>query len=100
MTHKLKTWPQYFSAIKDGRKSFEARLNDRDFHVGDILCLQEWVECKMCGKASQACTKCGGNKGWTTGAEILREVAYIVHGPAFGILGGHCVMAIIKMKAK
>jgi hypothetical protein len=40
--HKLKTWPQYFRAVKDERKPFEVRKADRDFRVGDYLCLVEF----------------------------------------------------------
>ena len=34
--------PEYFESIWDGSKTFECRLNDRDFHTGDYLLLQEW----------------------------------------------------------
>lgn len=40
--HKLKTWPRYFRAVKDERKPFELRKADRDFQVGDYLCLVEF----------------------------------------------------------
>ena len=40
--HFLKTWPEYFQAIWDGKKTFEVRKNDRDFKVGDMLVLQEF----------------------------------------------------------
>jgi len=40
--HKLKTWAPYFQAIVDGLKTFEIRVNDRGFTVGDQLYLQEW----------------------------------------------------------
>ncbi len=40
--HYLKTWPEFFQAIKKKKKKFEIRLNDRDYQVGDILVLQEF----------------------------------------------------------
>ena len=41
-THLLKTWPEYFQAIKSGAKTFEIRRNDRGYAVGDTLVLHEW----------------------------------------------------------
>lgn len=35
--HRLKTWHRYFDAVKDGSKTFELRLDDRGFAVGDTL---------------------------------------------------------------
>lgn len=40
--HDLKTWPDHFQAVWDGRKRFEFRLNDRGFAVGDVLVLREY----------------------------------------------------------
>ena len=38
MNHQLKTWPEPFNAISDGRKTFEVRsTKDRKFEVGDVL---------------------------------------------------------------
>lgn len=43
MQHFLKTWPQYFSEIAQGRKTFEIRsCKDRVFQAGDSLLLQEF----------------------------------------------------------
>ena len=42
MTHTLKIWPEYYAAVRDGRKTFEVRRNDRDYRPGDVLVLQEW----------------------------------------------------------
>lgn len=42
MIHALKIYPEYFEAIRNGKKKFELRDNDRDFHVGDYLALNEW----------------------------------------------------------
>lgn len=65
--HYLKTWPRYFDDVRSGRKSFEWRVDDRSFAVGDTLVLQEWrpkrenLECK---------------EGQYTGREIRRVVSY------------------------
>jgi hypothetical protein len=40
--HYLKTWPEYFEAVRKRKKRFEIRLNDRDYRTGDILILQEF----------------------------------------------------------
>lgn len=41
-THKLKCWPEFFEAVRTGRKRFEMRYDDRGYAVGDMLFLQEW----------------------------------------------------------
>ncbi|MBE5922066.1 MAG: DUF3850 domain-containing protein [Lachnospiraceae bacterium] len=41
MIHQLKCKAEYFEQIADGRKTFEVRKNDRNFHVGDYLALNE-----------------------------------------------------------
>lgn len=40
--HELKIYQEYFEAVKDGRKKFEIRKNDRNYKVGDILVLLEY----------------------------------------------------------
>ena len=39
--HDLKIAPEYFDAVDSGEKTFEIRLNDRDFKVGDTVVLRE-----------------------------------------------------------
>lgn len=41
--HILKTDSSYFQDIINGKKTFEVRFNDRDFKVGDILELEEYL---------------------------------------------------------
>ncbi len=41
-THYLKTVQPFFSEVNKGIKTFELRRNDRDFHVGDEVYLQEY----------------------------------------------------------
>lgn len=42
MVHTLKVWRQWFTAVVDGTKTFEVRVNDRGFKVGDVLVLREF----------------------------------------------------------
>lgn len=77
-THKLKTWPMFFEAVRRAVKTFELRENDRGFEVGDVLRLEEWdpVLKKY------------------TGRYELRRVTYIFQGGNFGLAPNHCIMAI------
>jgi hypothetical protein len=40
--HELKTWPAHYTLVRDGRKPFELRLDDRKYAVDDLLILREW----------------------------------------------------------
>ena len=61
MVHQLKIEKEFFEDIIDGNKTFELRVNDRDFRVGDILGLNVIDEN-------------GKETGWCT----LAEVTYIL----------------------
>lgn len=41
MHHDLKIERPYFQAVRDGRKTFEIRYNDRGFNAGDTVALHE-----------------------------------------------------------
>jgi hypothetical protein len=41
--HELKTWPEFYEEVERGRKTFEIRLNDREFGIGDVLWLREFT---------------------------------------------------------
>ena len=64
--HYLKTLPQYFIAQEEGIKPFEVRLNDRNYQVGDILHLQEFVP-----------------PDTYTGRKLDREVTYVLDDPIY-----------------
>lgn len=77
-THELKTWPEYFRPIMSGDKTFEVRLDDRGFKVGDILDLREY----HAGR-------------WYTGNSCRVEVTYILRGGAWlPYPSGYVVMSI------
>lgn len=42
MDHELKIWPQFYSRVADGSKTFEVRNNDRNFQFGDTVTLREY----------------------------------------------------------
>lgn len=43
MRHVVKSWPEFFQAILDGRKRHELRrASERDYRVGDTLHLREY----------------------------------------------------------
>lgn len=46
VTHNLKIRPEHFQAVISGEKKAEFRLADRDFAVGDLLCLNEYGPCE------------------------------------------------------
>lgn len=81
--HELKTWPEPFQAVLDGRKRFEVRKDDRGFAVGDLLRLKEWEP---------------SDHHWPygryTGRETLVRVTYLLPGGRFGIPEHHCIMSI------
>lgn len=89
--HRLKTWPGFFTAVRDGDKTFELRRNDRDFQTGDLLLLQEWDPCQ--------------GDGAYTGRELTRVCGWIARGgtnEAFGgthIEPGYCVISLVAHSA-
>ena len=68
MEHHLKTWPDVFAATRFGLKSFDLRINDRDFKVGDYLILEEFEPCPKCGG-------CGRVSGQQSKYSLMRRTA-------------------------
>ena len=59
--HQLKILPEYFAPVCLGLKSFEIRENDRDFQVGDLVELREYLP----------------NHDRYTGRVLPREITYV-----------------------
>lgn len=70
--HDLKTAEPFWNDVAMNRKTFEIRVNDRDYRVGDRLFL----------------------RSLETGAVCARRVTYLVDGPPF-LPPGLCVMGIV-----
>lgn len=86
--HDLKTWPNQFQPVWDGRKLFTVRYDDRAFKTGDTLVLREWHPLKK----------------QYTGRRVMSIITYIAHGQVdfadgkgqagfrLGLSDGHCVL--------
>ena len=85
-THVLKTDPEVFCAVFNGKKKFEIRLNDRDFQVGDTLLLRET---QFTGADMRA-----GAPLIYTDRELKVIVTYILHGQIYGLAENWCIMSI------
>lgn len=77
-THELKTWPTQYHEVCSRQKTFELRVNDRDFAVGDELLLREWEPT---------------TKNYT-GRSVVVGVTSILSGGQFGLAEGLCIMSI------
>lgn len=75
--HELKTIQPFFSQIDNGEKTFEIRINDRDFQTGDYLLLRNYDAV---------------NETYN-GEDLLVRVKSILKGHT-GIKSGFCIMSI------
>ena len=88
-THVLKSWPEFFERVLEGTKTFELRRNDRDFQVGDVLLLREWIPPAVRCKPGGAIVA-----GSYTGREIYARVVYsLAH--ADGLDLGFVILGIV-----
>lgn len=96
-THVLKTWPQFFQAILDGKKHHEIRKNDRGFAVGDTLELREWDPHERSNYVTgESSTDVRITKVLPhyTGRSLSVRVTYLTPGGAWGLPSNLCVMSI------
>jgi len=98
--HELKIWPEFYHAVLSGEKTFELRKNDRDFHVGDVLHLKEFIPCKLCQGGGRVWDSgdrincCKAPHGEYSGLYLFVEVTYILDDERFGLKEGYIVMGI------
>jgi hypothetical protein len=78
MKHELKTWPEPFTQVRARIKTYEIRVNDRDFRVGDLLWLREW------NPSTQR----------YTGRLVVAPITYMTNGGEWGLPQNLCVLAL------
>jgi hypothetical protein len=85
-THDLKSWPDFFEPLFNGARTFDLRLNDRDYQVGDLLHLREWDDCTQ----------------QYTGRECFRRITYVLDGigwgsitPCKGLQRGYAILSLV-----
>jgi Domain of unknown function (DUF3850) len=75
--HELKTETQYYQAAEQNKKTFELRMNDRNFQLGDYVTLVEVVN------------------GTPTGRKLKqKQITYILEGPIYGLQEGYCILQL------
>lgn len=82
ITHELKIHPEPFQAVSKGLKTWEYRFNNRNFHEGDKLKLNEFDPEKMA----------------YTGGFVEVRVMYLLQGGQFDIPEGYVIMSIKKIR--
>ncbi len=108
--HELKNHPVPFRDVWSSRKTFEIRVDDRQFEVGDVLHLREWD--KLPERSPEAADQSGAGtvptldagRGYT-GCSVLVLVLHMLRGPAYGLAEGSVCMSLkllvrLPLKAK
>lgn len=85
--HRIKIEPSYFSSVKEKIKTFELRKNDRDYKVGDILVLSEYVDIPDSINSISI-------DSFYTGSEVIARVKYIMDKPVYGLQSEYCIISI------
>jgi hypothetical protein len=88
--HQLKSWPEFFEPVFEGRKPFELRRNDRDFQTGDHIVLREYEP----------------REDRYTGREITKRVTYVLRGignvgtiaPYKGLSTGYAILGLADIE--
>jgi hypothetical protein len=76
VTHFIKCKTGYFKLVLAGKKKFEIRINDRDYHIGDVIILKESVDSIETGVQSGPL-----------------QIQYILYDyDCAGLKDGHCII--------
>lgn len=76
MTHVVKSWPEFYKAIKLELKTFDLRKDDRGYQPGDFIVFEEFRP----------------GVGYT-GNKTTRRIVYILRDFE-GLLPGYCILGL------
>jgi hypothetical protein len=88
-THELRSWPECFLAISEG-KPFDIRYNDRRFAAGDEITFREYDD----------------RKGTYTGSKCFRKITHVADNPMGsgaipplrGLCRGYAILGLQQME--
>lgn len=72
--HYLKCETEYYQAIEEGIKTFEIRINDRDYELYDMIYFREIVNEVETGRETEG-----------------YEIKYILYGGKYGLDKDYCI---------
>lgn len=81
--HELKVKQPFYDDLYFQKKSFEVRLNDRNYKKGDILHLKEFPK-----------------ENFEKQTGLFREVIYILEGGEYGIEKEYVILGLKKVEIK
>lgn len=84
--HQLKTDPEVFQAVFDGRKTYEIRKHDRNYKVGDVLDLHETTH--------TGAEIAAGAPLVYTGRKHSTWISHILTGPIYGLEAGWSILSL------
>ena len=83
MIHVRKVLPEYFEALRTGRKRFELRKEEESeepFSTGDFLALNEWIESETTEVSAGGKVYEKYSSGHYTGRCLFFEILYVLRG--------------------
>jgi hypothetical protein len=86
--HEVKIWPDPFKAVWLGLKEYELRKDDRNYSIGDLLRLQEFVPPRAMCQGHVTVT------GEFTGNWMLAVITHKTPGGSWGLPKDMCVLGI------
>lgn len=74
--HELKILPQYYNDVKEGKKKFELRKDDRNYQEGDLVVLKEFDGTNYTGRSIN-----------------FKPIKYVLRDcPEYGLKEGFCII--------